>query len=193
MVCDIHIIIQVFDSVIGEYKFVRESTNTNQKIQVSEHITFVVYSSESTGKLILISSHELKDNLVNHSNCEIKDCECQYDFNLEFHVKRDYRLFRKIANVRSNDESRENIEPRGLPDDACDILKHIILEHQDDIPLCKCSDPDNLHSHSYLSDYEIDELNIEGSQGLLELKQLLNRVRDNFPGLQSRFIIAFDN
>ncbi len=191
MGCDIHIIIQVFDPVTGEYKFVRESKNTNQKINVNEHIIFIIYSNESTEKLVLISSDELKNDLLNHSECQVDDCECNYDFNLEFHIRRDYHLFGKIANVRS--DSKDNIEPRGIPDDASDILTHIFFEEQDDLPLLKCSNRDDFHSHSYLSDYEIDDLNIENSSGLLELKQLLERVRDNFPGLRSRFIIAFDN
>jgi hypothetical protein len=193
MGCDIHIIIQVFDPITGEYKFVHESTNTSQKIQISEHITFVIYSGESTGKLVIISSDELKTKLINHADCKIEECECQYDFNLEFHIQRDYHLFEKIANIRSDNELKENIEPKGLPEDASDILTHIFFENQNDLPLCVCLNPDDLHSHSYLSDFEIDNLNIDNSGGLLELKQLLTRVRENFPGLESRFIIAFDN
>jgi len=193
MGCDIHIIIQVLDLITNEFKFVRESVNTSQKIRISEHLTFVIYSDESNEKLILMSSDELKDNLIKHADCQIDECDCQIDFNLEFHVKRDYRLSAKIANVRSYGESEENMESRGLPDDASDILKHIFYEAQDDIPLCECIDTGNLHSHTYLYDYEIENLNIENSQGLTELKRLLTRVKDNFSGVESRFIIAFDN
>lgn len=193
MGCDIHIIIQVLDPITNEFKFVRESVNTSQKIRIDEHLIFVIYSDESNEKLILMSSEELKDNLVKHTGCQVEECECQYDFNLEFHVKRDYRLFAKIANVRSYGKSEGNMKSRGLPDDASDILEHIFYESQDGIPLCECIDPGNLHSHTYLHDYEIENLDIDNSQGLKELKRLLTRVHDNFPGLQSRFIIAFDN
>jgi len=193
MGCDIHIIIQVLDPITNEFKFVRESVNTSQKIRVDEHLTFVIYSDESNEKLILMSSDELKDSLVEHAGCQVDECECQYDFNIQFHIKRDYRLFAKIANVRSYGESEGNMESRGLPNDASDILEHIFYETQYDIALCECIDPGNLHSHTYLYDYEIENLNIDDSQGLKELKQLLIRANDNFPGLESRFIIAFDN
>lgn len=194
MGCDIHIIIQVFDPVTCEYKFVRESINTRQKVQLSENVTFVIPRFiDPTEKLVLSSSGELKDNMINHSNCQIDECECTCDFNVEFNIMRDYRLFEKIARVRSDNESKENIEPRGLPEDASDILKHIIFEHQDNLPTLKCSNRDDFHSHSYLSDYEIDDLNIKNSKGLVELKELLERIRKNFPWLRSRFIIAFDN
>jgi len=89
MGCDIHIIIQVFDPVTGEYKFVRESTNTRQKVKLSEHVTFLIYSSVSTEKSVLNLSDELRTDLLNHSNCQVDECECGYDFNVEFHLRRD--------------------------------------------------------------------------------------------------------
>ena len=86
------------------------------------------------------------------------------------------------------------MEPRGIPQDATDMLHHIFIENVDWIPLCKCTlTPEDLHSQTYLFDYEINNLDIKNSEGLVELKELVGRVHSNFPGLQARFIIAFDN
>lgn len=197
MGCDCHIIIQVFDPITKQYKFARESVSNSRKIQIDEHLTFTIYSP-STEKLALISSEELKNNLFIHKDCEDEKCDCQYDFHTEFHIKRDYALFGKIANVRYENE-HENMQPRGLPEDADDLLKHMIYEYQDSIEYGKYGGPGDYHSHTYLSDHEIDNLSYDIYQntwnngGLKELKLLLNRVRDSFPVLESRFIIAFDN
>jgi len=190
MGCDIHIIIQILDN--DEYKFVCESKITSKKITIDEHLTFIIHDSLSNEKLISISSEELKNNFIEHNNCQVDQCECKYDFNVHFNIRRDYVLFRKIANVRSYENSAENMEPRGLPEEN-DILEHILYEVNDDIPSCKCLYTDELHSHTYLDDNEIDDLNIENSEGLKELKRILSRVRENFPDCKSRFVIAFDN
>jgi hypothetical protein len=193
MGCDCHIIVQILDPMTNEYKFVRESVCNTRKFCLGNDFNVVVYSP-STEKLASISSEDFKLKLSEHKECENEKCECQDDFYTQFHIKRDYTLFAKIANVRARENETGNMEPRGIPNDADNLLKHLLLEPQNGIEHSKMYDPSELHSHTYLSDIEIDNLNFEDKWGgLSELKTLLARVRDSFPGLSSRFIIAFDN
>jgi hypothetical protein len=189
MGCTIHIVIQIFDQNTGKYLCVRESESNSFKIQLGEN-AFCTVMLPSTSKLLTISSEELENLIIEHETCDDVHCQCQVDFGLMFNTMRDYITFSKIAGVRSRDEK---IQPKGLPDDIDDVLCHIIYERQDNFAKTKGMNPDDFHSHTYISDDEIDNYQFEDSGGLAEIKDLLARVRENFLLCKSRFIIFFDN
>jgi len=80
-----------------------------------------------------------------HSEVKIKGEWRHYSSN---DIKRNYRLFSKMANVRNSDRSEEPISrPKGLPKDISDITK-----------LCADQWNSDGHSHSWLSADEITTL-----------------------------------
>lgn len=188
MGCDIHILIQIFDPISNTWIFVKETSGDNLQHIRHEGLTLTIFS-QSSGKLDCITSEELEYKRKAHEKCDDEECDCYSDFYVWFHVRRDYHLFKKIAGIRDYGEEMTVI-PKGLPSDADDALKNMLIDGEG---IYKSMHPADLHSHTYLSDAEIEEFQFEDNGGLEELKTLLRRVQRDFPDKQSRFVIAFDN
>lgn len=189
MGADIHVLCQIFDPITKKYLLVRETISNNITVPLGENCRITI-RRPSDSLLSTITTEELKRLRQEHKDCEDYHCECQSDFNISFGIVRDYVFFGKIADVRGSE--KENMKPRGLPIDIDDVIRETLLENVED-SFNKGMNPCDFHSHTFFYDTEIDAFNFDDNGGLAATKELLQRVRNNFPDNVARFLIAFDN
>ena len=194
MGCDINVIVQMFHKELNQWVLVQRATEDKSNPNNGRDLKYI--TSEEYDRLLKehekCKEHCCEDNDCNNEHHDVNDCECFEDFRIHFNIRRDYRFFSKIANVRSYYEDVEPIEEKGLPEDLDNIVRKIIIDY-DDEKMYKYLLPLDFHSHTYFYDYEIDDLELKNSIGMKEFKDLLKMVRNNFVEMESRFLICFDN
>ena len=182
---DIHIIIQIFIPKLNQWVLVRNLHSNMKTYILSEHVKISIIDTENFDmELTILTPKEFDFKRKTHENCKDMDCYCQHDFNIWFGLNRDYKLFNKITGARYKTE--DSMSPRGLPENIYYITKSILVD--DEEHNYKSLHPIDLHSHTYLSDNEID-----GLDEYNDIKKLLKCVQNNFPDYESRFLITFDN
>lgn len=131
MGCDIHILIQILDPVTMQWRLVKQEPLKNMTTVADEDIPVLISPSDDDPR------HD-----------EIYE---EFSERLEpfwFGVGRCYLLFAKIANVRNYYGLLDVREPRGVPTDLTEPVRDIF-------------DDNGHHSHTWLLDEEIGDLNME--------------------------------
>lgn len=190
MGCDLHAIIQIFDIDLNKWILIKENCGDHITRICHEGFTLTIHKTPNQEEnLGSMTSEQFDELLKEHDNCDDESCACKSNFYIHFSICRDYNFFSNIANVRGDDSG---LIPKGLPTDLDDIVNDLLIENDDDRSY-NFLHPADLHSHTYFYDHEIEKMTLDNSDGMSEFKKLLQRVKDNFPNQQSRFLICFDN